>query len=330
MRMPAPTRLLAAAALAALLSGCIGPFTPGPSGEESPGAISVTREQGGRFLAFVGPRSQHDPLFLGVPDTNYDVLRSWLDTRSGETAHQIYVEDSYTGSPRNWDAAQDQSGTRLRFIAISTNKITCDRGCSYAEEFAAALPEPVLRASTQGGLTVFFRAKSGAQMTIHISGEEIANQLAAVASARAGIASHPASAPAKPTSLVTAPPAATAPTPSAAPTPARPAAATPMQPAAATPMQPAAATPMQPAAATPMQPAAAAPMQPAAAAPPPTFEPGPPAEPEAVPPAEYESSPYGGSETEPATEAEPPPAEETEPGAASGTAMPTPPQSSGR
>ncbi len=184
-------RRLAALAALALLAGCgsLSPAPPGPAGSSGT-AITVTREENGRFLAFVGPKAQHDPPFLGVPGTNVYLLRGWLDTRTGETANQLYVEDSYYGARREWDAARDGAGRPLRFIAIRSDEITCENGCAYAEEFAAALPETLLRAS-RDGLKVTFTAKSGRQMTIAVPGERIAEQLVAIDSARAGIKPGP-------------------------------------------------------------------------------------------------------------------------------------------
>ena len=129
-----------------------------------------------------------------------------IDTRNGETAHQLFVEDSYFGAERNWEAARDGQGRKLRFITISKNEITCENGCSYAEEFAAALPETLLRASPQG-FAVSFTAHSGATKTVTVPGDLVANQLTAVAEARAGL---PTAAAAPPPPPATPPPAAVA------------------------------------------------------------------------------------------------------------------------
>jgi len=174
-------RLLGLALLVAL-SGCGAASVPVTSG---PPATEVTRsvEQDGKFIALVGPRRQHAEPFLGVASTNFYVLRSWVDTRTGETVHQLYVSDSYAGAERKWNAARDGQGLDLRFVEISRNEITCERGCSYAEEFAATLPEALLQASA-GGLTVTFFASTGARMTITVPGELVQKQLAAVAAVR--------------------------------------------------------------------------------------------------------------------------------------------------
>jgi hypothetical protein len=186
--MKTPIALLAASVL---LSACAAvPSTPPSSTPATSGqlatAVARSVEQGGRFIALVGPRRQHAEPFLGVPGTNFYALRSMIDTRTGETAHQLFVADSYFGAERDWEAARDAQGHKLRFIAISKNEITCDNGCSYAEEFAATLPETLLRAGPQG-LAVSFIAHSGADKAVAVSGDLVANQLNAVAEARAGL-----------------------------------------------------------------------------------------------------------------------------------------------
>jgi hypothetical protein len=177
-------RFLLPAILLTGLAACVGP-APRPILQND---VSRSTEQDGRFISLVGPRRQHDEPFLGVPSTNFYALRSWIDTRNGQTVDQLYVENSYFGDERNWDAARNATGQELRFIPISKNEITCSGGCSYAEEFAAALPEPLLRAGV-GGLQVSFTGKSGATKTITVPGDLVAKQLAAVDAARARLPS---------------------------------------------------------------------------------------------------------------------------------------------
>jgi hypothetical protein len=163
------------------LAAC-GGMPSGPTTTQLANAVALSREQGGKFIGLVGPRVQHDEPFLGVPSTNFFTLRSWLDTGTGETVHQLYVEDSYFGAKRSWNAAST-NGQALRFVPISNNEISCEQNCSYAEEFAAALPDPLLRASPQS-LTVRFTAQSGADKLILVPAELIRKQLAAVDQAR--------------------------------------------------------------------------------------------------------------------------------------------------
>ena len=152
--------------------------------------VEVSKHQGGRFIAFVGPRQQHTAPFLGVPDTNYFTLRSWLDNKTGQTAHQLYVEDSYFGAPLKWDGARDQDNRPLRFVAISRNEITCELACSYADEFAAALPEDYLR-SHRGGTTVTFTSSDGKKLSVAVPANLVAAQLDAVDTIR-GVAAKAA------------------------------------------------------------------------------------------------------------------------------------------
>jgi hypothetical protein len=224
--MPGAAKHLGGVLLLLALAGCGDLFGAAPPAPPPADAVTQTVTQNGRFLQLVGPKRQHDPPFLGVPGTNFDLLRSWIDRRSGETVHQLYVEDSYFGGKREWNAAHTAAGAELRFVPISLNEISCDSGCSYAEEFGADLPEALLRASLQG-LTVGFTAKSGAKLTIAVPGELIQKQLAATDAARAKLpktaAAGPPPAPAPPPSppAASAPPApvAAAPAPPASPLP---------------------------------------------------------------------------------------------------------------
>lgn len=192
--MPGMLKPIAGVLLLLALAGC-GNLTAAPApNPQAANEVTQMVEQNGKFIQLVGPRLQHDPPFLGVPGTNYDLLRSWVDRRSGETVHQLYVEDSYFGGKREWNAAHTASGAKLRFVPISLNEISCDNNCSYAEEFGADLPEALLRASPQG-LTVGFAAKSGAKLTIAVPPELIQKQLAATDAARAPLSKTAAAPP---------------------------------------------------------------------------------------------------------------------------------------
>jgi hypothetical protein len=177
---PAPPATATAAAQPAAAAAGTQPATAAAGAQP---ATAAPGEPIARFFGFIGPKAQHDPPFLGVSDTNFYCLRSFLDRQTGETAHQLYVSDSYFGDERGWNGAHDAAGNALPFIAIGINKITCDDGCAYAEEFAAMIPASALQAGTQG-LAVTFTARSGNTMTIRLAGDEIANQLAAVDAAR--------------------------------------------------------------------------------------------------------------------------------------------------
>jgi hypothetical protein len=196
-------RHLGAALCCVVLAACTGqaplagPPTAAPTPAKDKPTAPLESKPSARFIGFVGPRIQHDPPFLGVPYTNFYCLRSFLDRQTGATAQQLYVADSYSGTERDWNGAQDAEGHALPFTHISTNKITCDNGCAYAEEFAATLPEAEL-SSSDHGLTVTFAARSGNRMTIALSGAQVASQLAAVDAARARLSGPAAASAARP------------------------------------------------------------------------------------------------------------------------------------
>src|SRR5262249_46784508 len=146
------------------------PAAQNPSIAQSSTAVQVTQQQGGKFIVLAGPKRRHAAPYLGVESTNYDLLRSFIDARTGQVPHQLYVQDSYGGAMRNWEAARLATGQSLRFIPINSAEITCDNGCSHAEEFAAALPEPLLRSSPQG-FAVVFTSRSRNEKTITVSGD---------------------------------------------------------------------------------------------------------------------------------------------------------------
>ena len=164
----------------AALTACAPLAPPGAgSGSGAPGVV-VSQRHTGRFIELIGPRAQHAPPYLGTPDTNFYCLRSFVDRKTGDTADQLYVSDSYDGAERNWDAAQDAAGRALRFIPISSDEIACAGGCSYTEEFAADIPQRNLEASRQG-FAVTFSDRAGDRKTIGVSGDQILAQLTAVA-----------------------------------------------------------------------------------------------------------------------------------------------------
>jgi hypothetical protein len=84
--------------------------------------VAVRRTALPGYVEIVGPRKQHAPPFLGVRGTNFFVLRSWLDRRTGRATTQLYVSASYRGPERIWNAAYDPAGTALPFTAFGPQK----------------------------------------------------------------------------------------------------------------------------------------------------------------------------------------------------------------
>jgi hypothetical protein len=207
--------LAASAALALALAGCavVHPEEKMAPQPQAPG-VELTKEQGGRFIAFVSPKQQHTEPFLGVDDTNFFCLRSWLDNKTGETAHQLYVEDSYYGGPYLWNGVYDTADAKLKLIPISRNQISCEQGCSFADEFAAELPEDYLRGH-KDGFTVTFTSSNGKTLAVKVPADMVTTELNAVDAVK----DVAAKATAKPPTASAAPPTPTA-TPAVAATPA--------------------------------------------------------------------------------------------------------------
>jgi hypothetical protein len=171
-----------ALAILAALGACAAP-APRNTTSGSDAAVPATpvrEHERGRFVELVGAKAQHDLPYLGTPGTNFFCLRSFIDRQTGKTADQLYVADSYDGKERDWDAAYDAAGKPLRFIAISRFEITCKYGCSYAEEFAANIPQDELLASPEG-FSVTFTDRAGDRKTINVSGAQVGAQLQALA-----------------------------------------------------------------------------------------------------------------------------------------------------
>jgi hypothetical protein len=167
---------LLAALLGTALSAC-SPPTPGPS---TGSAVVLARENlSPDFIGFIGRKTQHAPPFLGISETNYYCLRSFVDRRTGETVHQLYFSDSYFGPVRDWNAARDGSGRPLLFVPLTRDEIACDPGCSYVEEFAVSLPESAFRTNPED-LPITLVTRSGDEKTILVTGRQIAAQLAAI------------------------------------------------------------------------------------------------------------------------------------------------------
>jgi hypothetical protein len=172
-----PCRLSLFAALLGALTACAQP-PPGPPAA-SRADVLAREDLSPGFIGFIGPKTQHAPPFLDIPETNYYCLRSFLDRRTGAAAHQLYVSDSYFGPERDWNAARDRTGRPLPFVPLTRDEIACEAGCSYVEEFAVTLPESELRAG-RDSFAVTFVARTGKEKTIVVSGDQITAQLAAI------------------------------------------------------------------------------------------------------------------------------------------------------
>src|ERR1700722_17137858 len=132
--MTAHGRCVLGASLGLALAACA--QAPPPEAPAQPSAVAVAPARGdipSRFVGLIGTRAQHAPPFLGVPETNFYCLRSFLDRQTGETRHQLYVSDSYSGPERHWDAARDGGGRTLPVPRGTRHPKTPTGGCGFNE-----------------------------------------------------------------------------------------------------------------------------------------------------------------------------------------------------
>jgi hypothetical protein len=187
--MTARWHALAAALLGLAVSACAAnapTSAPAASGAPKTLTIVVRGDLSPRYIEFIGPKTLFAKPFLDVPDTNYFALRSWLDKKTGDVAHQLYVSESYAGARRTWLGAHAGKGDALTVVAISSHEIACQPSCSYTDDFAASLSDALLRKSL-GGLAVTFTAKGGSEKTIAVPAAVVKAELETVDAWRRGL-----------------------------------------------------------------------------------------------------------------------------------------------
>ena len=123
-RSPRSPRARAAAASAVARAG---------AGRAPDTAITVRSSRMAGSSPSSGPKTQHAAPFLGVPGTNYLLPAQLLDTRSGEIANQLYVEDSYVGA-----AARVERRRRTR----PARRCALSRSATTRSPATAAAPMP--------------------------------------------------------------------------------------------------------------------------------------------------------------------------------------------
>jgi hypothetical protein len=125
--------------------------------------------------------------FLGIEEhypgyeTNYYFLRSFLNKTSGKVTHQLYVSNFYDGSWVIWTNANGEDAQPLEFSSLSREVLSCasSPGCLYTEDFVAVIPDTTLK-THQDGYSVKFYAKTGKEMVITLTPNQIAQQLKAI------------------------------------------------------------------------------------------------------------------------------------------------------
>ena len=127
--------------------------------------------------------------FLGIKQpypgdaSNTYFLRSVVEKTNGQVAHQLYVANYYRSSAGwiVWSRAHGEDAQPLEFVAIHRGVLACgaDSGCALEEEFGAVIPDTMLRAS-QSGFSVKFYAETGQELVLHLTSQQIQQQLKAI------------------------------------------------------------------------------------------------------------------------------------------------------
>jgi hypothetical protein len=159
------------------LLGCAGRALP-PSSPPPHTAVTVEENPSGSVTTFLGIKQPYP----GHASNAY-FLRSVVEKTSGQVAHQLYVVNAYRSAEgwSVWSRANGGDAQPLEFVAIHRGVRSCDAesGCALEEEFGAVIPDPLLRASP-GGFAVTFFAETGQELVIHLTAQQIQQQLKAI------------------------------------------------------------------------------------------------------------------------------------------------------
>ena len=156
---------------------------PPPSSPPLQDAVKVEQSQSESFTTFLGIKQPYP----GDASNTY-LLRSVVEKTSGQVAHQLYVANYYRSAEgwRVWSRAHGEDAQPFEFVAIHRGVLSCDAdsGCALEEEFGAVIPDPMLRAH-QSGFSVTFAADTGQELVLHLTAQQIQQQLKAIDAFRA-------------------------------------------------------------------------------------------------------------------------------------------------
>jgi hypothetical protein len=159
------------------LLGCAVRELP-PSSPPLQDAVKVEESQSESLTTFLGIKQPYP----GDASNTY-FLRSVVEKTNGQIAHQLYVSNYYRSSEGwiVWSRAHGEDAQPLEFVAIHRGVLSCgaDMGCALEEDFGAVIPDTMLRAY-QGGFSVTFSAETGQEMVIHLTAQQIQQQLKAI------------------------------------------------------------------------------------------------------------------------------------------------------
>lgn len=166
---------LCVALIALAVAACAPRATQPPP---QPQAVEFQDDQFSQEATFVGIEQTDNQTRGTVTDW---FIRSFVDKRSGEVSHQLYVHVSYLGERRRYERATDDRATTLPLSPIERLRGSCSHGdCDYDEDFALGLRDPILRERAGTGFQVKVVAHSGDSIILTIAPGQIVPQLASV------------------------------------------------------------------------------------------------------------------------------------------------------
>ena len=162
---------------AALIALAVVACAPRPAAQQ-PQFVQIEDDQFSQRATFIGIEIIDNP---ARGDFKQWFIRSFVDKRSGELAHQLYVHIRYFGERRRYEAAADDHATSLRFVRIDRERGACHYGdCDYEEDFGFELGDKTLRERAGPGFQVKVVAHSGDSLILTIAPGQIVAQLATI------------------------------------------------------------------------------------------------------------------------------------------------------
>ena len=104
-------------------------------------------------------------------------IRSWVTKTTKQIEHQLYVETSYIGEWKHFNAAADDHANALPVHIISSSVGNCMGGCSLYETVGIDLSQTLLEANRDSGFEIKLSAQDGSSVILAISKQQVIGQL---------------------------------------------------------------------------------------------------------------------------------------------------------
>ena len=105
-------------------------------------------------------------------------LRTFYNPKTRTANNQLFVIIYYSHDWRIYYSVYSRDNSPYRFIPIADD-VWCNRGCTYTEQFAIAIPVDDM-AQHPGGMDFRVYCKKGDPLIIHLTSEQIRLQLESI------------------------------------------------------------------------------------------------------------------------------------------------------